>query len=222
MNMPTNAVASKPFRFDLTGMRFVNLTAVRYLGRASVDSPGWLCRCDCGSEVILEGYLLRSGISKSCGCRRIKSVTKHGMHRSLEYKTWSGMKSRCHNPKDHGYPDYGGRGIVVCDRWRYSFTNFFKDMGVKPSAKHSIERKNNNGNYEPGNCVWATWQDQQNNRRSSRIITLGGESLTVAEWARKNGMAYVTLESRIQHQGWDPAKALTTPVRQKQQKQKPN
>lgn len=105
-----------------------------------------------------------------------------------EIQAWNMMKQRCYNPKNPGYPDYGGRGITVCDRWLRSSRDFLADMGPRPSPTHSIDRKDNNGNYEPGNCRWATRMEQQNNRRFNHILTVDGVSKTVTEWARAKGL----------------------------------
>lgn len=206
----------KPFKIDLAGKRFGKLTAVRFITREvrNNPNPGWLCVCDCGSQPIVNSYQLRARLVRSCGCLRIKTVTKHGMHGSLEYKTWQSMKQRCHNPKDASFADYGGRGITVCKRW-HRFENFFADMGRKPPG-HSLERVDNSKGYSRENCRWATWLDQQNNRRSSRFLTFRGETKTVSQWSRVVGINYVSLLSRLMRHGWSVEKALTTPARYKQ------
>jgi hypothetical protein len=130
----------------------------------------WECRCDCGSPHIAEVGLVRSGNTRSCGCSKNSSPARtHGMTETPEYKSWSGMKSRCLNPSNKKYPEYGGRGIAVCQRWIDSFEAFFEDMGVKPGAQYSIGRKENDGNYEPDNCGWETPKQQANNRRRAKL-----------------------------------------------------
>lgn len=130
---------------------------------------------------------------------------------SSEYRTWSGMKSRCLNPKNEKFPIYGGRGIKVCERWM-DFLNFLTDMGPKPSLSHSIERVNRNGNYEPGNCIWATQPVQQRNRSTNRVISFNGISKTMTDFAADYDMRPGTLWNRLDL-GWSVKDALTRPIR---------
>lgn len=120
----------------------------------------------------------------------------HGMRYSPEYKSWDGMRRRCLNSNHKYFKHYGGRGITVCERWS-SFVNFFADMGVKPSPKHGIERIDNDGNYEPGNCRWATTAEQNANRANRREFAFDGKSLSLPEWARAQGIPLGTLKSAI-------------------------
>jgi hypothetical protein len=122
------------------------------------------------------------------------------------------MLARCRNRRDRRYSDYGGRGITVCARWAQSFPAFFADMGPRPSPQHSIERKDNAGDYEPGNCVWATRKEQQRNTRRNRLLTYRGLTLPAVAWAERIGMNPHTLRDRLRL-GWPVAKALTTPIR---------
>lgn len=163
---------------DFTGRRFHRLTVVGFVGFREKLNCGrikrmavWRCLCDCGKTADLQGTLIQSGRTKSCGCYRSetscangKSTMRHGMHRTPEYNTWAGMIYRCTNPKSAIYKYYGGRGISVCGRWRDSFEAFYADMGPRPDGC-SIDRINNDGNYEPGNCRWATQSEQTANQR---------------------------------------------------------
>jgi len=124
--------------------------------------------CDCGEVLFLLAVNLRKGKSRSCGCGQKEAVTTHGQEGSAEYRCWQNLKTRCLNRKYKQYSDYGGRGIKVCDRWKDSFENFYKDMGPKPGPNYSIDRINNDGNYEPGNCRWGTCEEQRINQRPCR------------------------------------------------------
>jgi len=133
----------------------------------------WNCVCDCGTSRPVSGIALRNGTSKSCGCFHRDIVTKHKCStvKTPEYQSWSSMISRCYRVKATAYSSYGGRGISVCDRWRFSFTNFLTDMGPRPSKMHTLDRIDNNGNYEPSNCRWATKLQQVVNRRPCKNKT---------------------------------------------------
>ncbi len=135
-----------------------------------------------------------------------KRRTKHGMYRTRVYRIWAGMKQRCENPNNTAYHRYGGRGIKVCDRWQ-DFDNFLSDMG-DPYDWQSLDRLDNDGDYEPGNCRWATTQEQQNNLRSNRLFTHDGKTQTLAQWARDLGIAYHVLKYRLNN-GWEPPELFT-------------
>lgn len=158
---------------DLTGMTFGRFKVLSKAGEDSHHRTLLNCLCSCGEKRVVERYNLRSGHSKSCGCQKRdkqnESHLTHGHSRksaiTSEYRIWLGMKMRCINPKVESFKYYGGRGIKVCDRWIDSFENFFSDMGKRPTVKHSIDRINVNGNYEPSNCRWASPIEQRRNRR---------------------------------------------------------
>lgn len=130
---------------------------------------------------------------------------------SPEYRAWVEMKRRCYNQNFIGYKNYGGRGIVVCKRWNKSFESFFADMGVKPTPKHQLDRIDNNGNYTPANCRWATAKANSNNKRSCVTVTIDGRTMTLAQWADAQGIGRAMLYKRISEYGWSPEDAILTP-----------
>lgn len=160
-------------RLDLTGQRFERLTVLS-IAKTERGHRRWNCICECGKKLVVNRSNLTSGHTRSCGCLKTElleaSPIKHGQKRrgatTAEYTTWAAMIQRCTNPKNDRYADWGGRGITVCDRWKI-FGNFFLDMGPKPKGK-TLDRRENEGNYEPSNCRWATAKEQRANRRDSR------------------------------------------------------
>ena len=180
---------------DLTGRKYGRLTVIRFNDRDKHNNINYLCRCVCGNEKVVTGSHLRSGDVKSCGCwlREFKAI--HGMSRSATYNSWESMMGRCFNENDDRYSSYGGRGITVCDRWR-KFENFLYDMGERDKWL-SLDRIDNDGNYTPENCRWATASEQQRNRRANRLIEYRGETRCVAEWAEYLGINQSTLRKRL-------------------------
>lgn len=176
------------------------------------------CRCDCGTELEVRLNNLRSGRTRSCGCYVplascfVSGSAYHGMQGSPEYGVWKGMKKRCYKLKARGYRNYGGRGIKVCERWLHSFKAFHDDMGDRPSKAHSIDRIDGDGDYEPGNCRWATCAEQNRNRRDNRNMTFQGKTMCLKDWADLYRMRKVTLYERLDR-GMSLEEALTTPVR---------
>lgn len=171
--------------------------------------------CFCGKKFVADLNSVRKKTTVSCGCAR-KAPRTHG-HCSVgleskEYKIWSGMKARCYSVNRKAYKDYGGRGISVCDRWVNSFENFLSDMGKRPTDNHTIERLDNDGNYEPSNCCWATRKDQQKNRRVSRRLTAFGETKNITEWFNdpRCVVSPVSVYSRL-NSGMSAEEALSLP-----------
>lgn len=152
------------------------------------------CQCECGKIVNVRLDQIKSGHTKSCGCKKrenqLKAVTTHGHTNggvlTREFSSWLHMRDRCNNPKNKAYHNYGGTGVKVCVRWENSFENFLKDMGAAPSQKHTLDRyPNKNGMYEPSNCRWATMKEQQNNKSTNRSIEYGNEKMNATDWAKK-------------------------------------
>lgn len=157
---------------NLLGRRFGNRTIIARCENSTNGGSVWLCRCDCGVESRAYAANLRAGSAGSCGCKRIESTTTHGKSSTKEYAIWKTMRQRCENKRNKNYQGYGARGIKVCERWQV-FENFLSDMGPRPPELRSIERKNNDGDYEPDNCVWATAIDQGRNKRKHRTNSSG-------------------------------------------------
>lgn len=200
-------------RKDLTDQKFGRLTVIEFSHSDSYRRAYWLCECECGEKVKVRAESLKSGHTTSCGCyhREYKRAShKHGMWKTPEYTTWLNMNQRCYNPNNPIYHNYGGRGIKVCDRWRgeHGFENFFQDMGFKPSDNFTIERKDNNGDYEPGNCKWATYTEQNRNFRRNHLITFDGKTQSIAAWSEEINLPYNIIAYRIRS-NWTIERALT-------------
>lgn len=174
----------------------------------------YLCRCICGKELHIDYEVLRAHRQQSCGCLKSQLIsqrkTRHGLSHTKVHQTWIKLRQRCNNPTDPKYPDYGGRGITVCERWNNSFDAFYEDMGDPPSPQASIHRKDNDGPYSPENCQWATRREQANNTRASKMITFQGRTMTIAQWATAQGISTGTLWARLKS-GWSIEHALTEP-----------
>lgn len=189
-------------RFGLLVVLGMGDPACRANGRLVATS---LARCECGSERAYRNNGLRQGYWKSCGCKQIEHAAagnvRHGHSiggkRSPELTAHRMMLRRCYDAKSADYPDYGERGIQVCQRWRDSFLSFLEDMGRKPSRLHSIERDDVNGNYDPGNCHWAHPLEQANNKRNTFWVEYGGRRISLAEFARETGIRAHTLRLRL-------------------------
>lgn len=210
-----------PAKLQLENRKFVRLVAVRPMGTAPGGSILWECLCDCGVTCSVSATQLATGKTRSCGCLQREAAGRiasgrstHGMAKTPEHRAWMSMRKRCLLQTGHNYHLYGGRGITVCDRWLESFENFYADMGPRPSAQHSLDRIDNNGNYEPGNCRWATPKEQARNRRSNVYLTYNGKTQSPAEWSQELGLSLVVLSKRISY-GWSAERALTQKVRKR-------
>lgn len=202
-------------RLDLVGQKFAKLSVVSFSRMDEQSQSKWMCLCDCGNTCEVAGTNLRRGTTHSCGCyvgdRNREVRTTHGRKGTAEYRVWGGMKQRCRNPGADSYPRYGGRGIDYCERWD-SFEKFFEDMGERPSDRHSIGRIDNNKGYYKDNCQWELPKQQQNNMQTNRRIIIDGVEKTVTEWAEHYQIDRIRVFGRLEL-GWEPLKALTTPIR---------
>lgn len=159
------------------------------------------CLCDCGKLRVIVVTSLKNGQTKSCGCyhkeQLSKTKFKHGDAKSKEYCSWTHMVKRCQDKNCKDYFRYGGRGIIVCERWIRSYVNFLTDMGRAPSAFHTLDRIENSGNYEPGNVKWSTKKEQANNRRTSKVLTYNGETKTLTQWCDQLNMRYSRVKDML-------------------------
>lgn len=177
---------------DITGQRYGRLVVTAMLPNKKCE-----CLCDCGNLSTPLRADVRKGHTTTCGC----SKEHHGMSGSKEYMIWVSIIKRCCNPHDKDYERYGGRGITVCDEWRHSFEAFYKDMGARPDDCQTIDRINNNGNYEPGNCRWTTWKRQNRNTSRTIMIDYHGLSLPLCDVADLAGIPVGMLRRRY-YDGW--------------------
>lgn len=202
---------------NITGLEVGRLKALRCLDSKFTSSSYYECQCSCGNLTNVTGaQLVRKRATVSCGCiaREIASarLLTHGMSHSTEFVSWDRMKARCYNANCPGYEKYGARGILMCDRWRNSFQNFFDDMGFKPTPEHTVDRIDNSKGYSPENCRWATKREQTHNSSQVKYLTFGGKTMVIMDWARELKMDRTTLGKRLSS-GWSVEEALTTPVR---------
>ena len=197
---------------DLTGRQFSRLKVLKRAANDRLPRALWLCVCECGNQTIVAAGNLTTGTVRSCGCLRKEILGQtsltHGMTGTSAYNRYSTAKQRCQNPKNHKYAIYGGRGIKFLYE---SFEEFFADLGDPPPG-HSLERIDNDGHYEPGNCRWATPADQNNNRRDNVIVSAFGRTRTLPAWAREFHIRRKLVWQRIKN-GWPAEKALMTTPR---------
>jgi len=197
-----------PKIIDMTGQTSGRLTVLRLAG-IRAHRARWVCRCICGKETEVIGANLRRGLTHSCGClhhelfaENSRHAARHGHKRggrpTTEYSIWQTAKRRCFSPAAKDYPRYGGRGITMCPEWRDNFEVFLRDMGMRPSLSHSIDRIDNDGPYCKKNCRWVVPVEQQNNRRGNRHVLVNGQRLTIAQAVRVHGVKRSHLCSRLQ------------------------
>jgi len=195
---------------NVSGQRFNRLIALYPVENPQHRGIKWKFKCDCGNYTYNLIGNVKRGRVQSCGCLHMEKISqtnykKHGMYKTSVYSSWSSMKSRCYDKNNSSYKNYGGRGIKVLDRWR-KFENFYKDMGDKPKGK-TLDRIDNDGDYKPENCRWATWKQQANNRRSCHFITINGIKKTIKDWSK-----YLNVNRRNIYrkfgEGWSDQKTI--------------
>lgn len=203
-------------KIDLTGKRFGKLVAVKSYYDQKKKITFWECECDCGNICNVRANRLIHGRTKSCGCLRkdsnIKNKTTHGMTKTRIYDIWSGMKKRCYNPTNNNYLYYGKRGIGVCEEWKGSFESFY-DWAINNGYQEnlSLDRIDNDKNYCPENCRWASIKEQNNNRGVSINITYNGKTQNLSEWCKELKLSYITVYQRITKYGYTFEEAITEP-----------
>lgn len=203
----------------MIGQKIGSFTFLKEVERVTVHRRA-LFKCYCGKEFEADICSITNQGQKSCGCWNIQALknrkTTHGHTAGKivtpEYRAWCNIKERCYKKKTINYCNYGGRGIRMCRKWKYSFELFLSDVGPRPSKNHSIDRIRNDGNYEPGNVKWSTRKEQCRNRRSTRIYNYKGKAKSIVEWAEEKRIGYFTLIKRIDN-GWMIGEAIETPVR---------
>ena len=201
---------------DMSGRRYGKWTVMQRVENSKNGQAMWLCKCDCGTEKVVCGSNLRSGASRSCGCERNSYFSAlYGVHYKEPkrlFSIWSNMKSRCTNPNNNSFQNYGARGIKICNEWLHDFVAF-REWALQNgySDNLTIERIDNEGNYEPTNCRWATAEEQSNNRRNNVLISHNGETHTLNEWSKIIGVKKSTIESRYSR-GWSEDRILTEPL----------
>lgn len=201
---------------DITGEKFGRLTAIEHIKGCRGNPPKWKCICECGNITYVETNKLKSGHTTSCGCKlqevkdSIANLNKtHGQSNTRLYQTWQNMRERCYSTKNKVYDYYGGRGIGVCDDWRYNFSSFYEwAMQNGYNDKLTIDRIDVNKGYSPDNCQWVTMKQQCRNKRNNLYLDYNGESISMAELAERTGMNYSTLQDRIRR-GFNLEKSLS-------------
>lgn len=201
-------------------MPFGRLTTVTKSGNDHNGNILWLCLCECGNKTLVTQSHLRSGHTSSCGCLHEERFCHetHGMSYTKVYYVWKAMLDRCYRVRNKQYMGYGGRGIIVCRRWM-NFENFMLDIGDRPTEKHTLERRDNNGHYTPNNCYWATRVEQNRNKRNNRYITIDNVTLPLASWCEKFNIDQTVVSKRLRR-GWSMYEALTLKLKLRTDKRK--
>ena len=206
----------KPF-IDRTGQRYGRLTATQYLGKLPGKAKNyWQCQCDCGTLIEVTTSNLSTGHTQSCGCVHTEEMESRRIYPkevAAEYGIWRGIKQRAGTQTGKNATSY--RHVQMDPTWRESFDRFYIDMGPRPSKNHSIERIDCSKGYEPSNCIWATSEVQANNRSTNHVIEFNGESLTIAQWAKRTGIKKHTIHARVTRYGWSIEDALTNIMNQR-------
>lgn len=193
---------------DIMGQKFGRWNVIEPVGKKD-GCIVYLCRCDCGNERNIKSTSLLTGHSKMCqSCSARKRKTKHGYSNTPEYTAWIHMIERCYNPNCSEYKNYGARGITVCDAWRKSFEAFISDVGDRPGTEYSLDRINNNGDYEPGNVRWTTWDVQSKNRRGIVHVTVNGRTLCLTDWSREIGCSTTTIRGNAKRRNMSLADTI--------------
>lgn len=195
---------------EIVGKKFDYITVIKEIGRAKNNEKLYLCKCDCGNQIVRSKYYFNKKFANpiSCGCVKRTSKRKHNMAGTRIYKRWLDMKHRCYGVNSNDYKDYGGRGIVVCDEWLHDFNAFYKwSIENGYTDKLSLDRIDVNGNYEPDNCRWTTAKVQAHNRRNTIYVTYHGETLPLSDLCERYNVIYSTVSKRYKR-GWDLDRCL--------------
>ena len=202
---------------EMAGDKIGRLTVLRQSDERTLKGMvRWVCRCDCGNETVVTGTELRRRAVTSCGCFARDGVIARNIARGDPWfpkdvrSIWSNMIARCDNPKHPSFHQYGGRGIVVCDRWRESYWHFYADIGPRPSPRHSLDRIDRDGNYEPGNVRWGTWADQSRNKVNNVLYEMDGRSMILKDWAAELSLHEYRLRYLVRDCGVPLAEAVAT------------
>lgn len=207
------AVAMLPAS-DCAGHRYGRLVALHCIKNTKSTSALWMCQCDCGNQKAIQASSLTLGRTRSCGCISRERKHQQGTHhasKTVEVRAWQLAKQRCYNKSGANYVNYGGRGIKMHHSWIHDVSAFIRDMGPRPRG-YTLDRINNDGDYAPGNCRWATRTQQNNNNRRNRFVTWRGRTQTISQWAKEQGLPHGVLWNRLFISRVSIAAAMTSPV----------